>query len=183
MNPKARHIKITLIAFLLALSAQVNADTIKNNSFKRHEAKVNISQLLFTSIVVEYEYLLNSWSSVGMVAAYRLEFPSDLIFPYALLRIAFGSPTKVLGNYRLYLSRLHAQGFFLEGHLGIISKYEDLWPVRRVLSASSGFALGWKWYYPEFGISVDFVLGGGWLLGTEDSDGYLRWGLTLGKRF
>jgi hypothetical protein len=175
--------KITLIALLFAFSWQANAQNSETPDLKRNELKLDVVHVLFKVAKIEYEYWLNDWSSVGVVGFYN--FGSGLLNG--------GEPlwrTKVLGTYRLYFGKNPMQGFFLEGTAGIVSgSVSDGWfsssTHTKYTAFGVGVAVGWKWYIPQSGITLDLTYGLGRLLhDNEDAPPvYLRMGICVGKRF
>ena len=170
---------------LFALNWQVNAQREEFSLQNRNEVKLDVAYLLGLTLKVEYERLLNDWSSVGVVVLQNFSSGPQ----------QFG--TQVLGFYRLYFGRQPVSGFFLEGNLGITHGYDGHyywiggWRPRESYTAFGlGLALGWKWYIPRSGIVLDIFVGGGRLV-RENNDranydrvmGYPRVGITIGRRF
>ena len=174
--------KITLIALLLALSWQTHAQKTENPDAKRHELKLDVAYVLAKVAKIEYEYWLNDWSSIGVVGFYN--FGSGFLNG--------GEPIwriKVLGTYRLFFGKNPMQGFFLEGNTGIISgSTVDNWlggKPEKYTAFGVGLAIGWKWYIPQSGITLDLTYGFGRLFNDNEDvvPIYLRMGVTVGKRF
>jgi hypothetical protein len=172
--------KITLIALLLVMSWQINAQSENISDFDRNELKLDVVHILFSMVKAEYEYWLNDWSSIGLVGLYN--FGSGLFNG--------GEPlwrTKVLGTYRLFFSKNPMQGFFLEGTAGIISgSTVDTWlggKPEKYTAFGAGIAIGWKWYIPKSGITLDLTYGAGRLFNNDDPLFYPRMGVCVGKRF
>jgi len=175
--------KITIIAVLLALTWQANAQQERSEVplENRHEIKLDPAHLIAGTLRIDYEYLLNDWSSVGLGVFYNFSRTNDYGTYYR---------TKFLGFYRLYFGRRPSSGFFLEGNLGVVSGfYSDWWssyPSNRgdFTAFGTGIALGWKWYIPRAGIVLDVFGGGGRLFGGDDRPNmYPRFGISVGKRF
>ncbi|MDR1951132.1 MAG: DUF3575 domain-containing protein [Bacteroidales bacterium] len=176
--------KIMLIALLFALSWQANAQISEIPDFKRNELKLDVIYILFSTVKVEYEHWLNDWSSVGVVGFYN--FGSGFLNG--------GEPlwrSKVLGTYRLYFNKNPMQGFFLEGTAGIISgSTVDNWlggTPKRYTAFGAGVAIGWKWFIPQSGVTLDLTYGLGRMFVDSSNEDvvpiYLRVGATVGKRF
>jgi len=175
--------KITLIALLFALIWQANAqisESFENPILKKHELKLDLPYLLLGAFKVEYEYLLNSRSSIGAVGILNPSFVLKDDNPLV--------KTQFLGFYRWYfLEKFVASGLFLEGNLGVTSGYwndrHDSHKLGKYTSFGCGGALGWK-HVNKRGITLDIFGGFGVLLTDEASPGfYPRVGICLGKRF
>jgi len=171
--------KLTLIVMLFALTWQVTAQNYENSLQNRNEIKLDPVYLLLSILKVEYEYLLNDWSSMGLVALYNFSNREEMIWQ-----------TQVLGLYRLYFGKMPASGFFLEGGLGVTSGYT--FPISFVIGPSgserytafgANIAVGWKWYIPKSGVTLDLVYGIGRLYNNDDPLIYPRMGILVGKRF
>jgi len=174
--------KITFIAVLFALSWQANAQNLE----RRNELKICPVHLIAGSLRIDYERLINDWSSVGATGLYS--------FANAFSDVDFGNRIRgqFLGFYRLYFGRREpASGFFLEGNLGVtVGTYYSLSFFHRpdpvnYTAFGAGVALGWKWYIPRSGIVLDLFVGGGRLFNdSEDGpNGFPRAGISVGKRF
>lgn len=182
--------KIVFAALLLAIGWQVQAQTSETALLKRNELKVDVSALLGATLKVEYEYLLNDWSSAGAVALYSFDSSYD--------EFSFGYDTQVLGTYRLFFGKKPTSGFFLEANCGITSGMHDYYDYddyysngyyyngnyyeKRTAWFGVGIALGWKYHIPQPNIVLDIFFGAGRLFGDE-IDAYLRTGICIGKRF
>ena len=176
--------KITFIAVLLALIWQANAQQQRQDiSFtNRHELKLCPAHLIGGSIRIDYEFLLNDWSSVGASGLYS----------FSRIFSGYGSWTRgqVLGLYRLYFGRQPVSGFFLEGNFGVTmgSYYGwEFWSTRERIDYTAfglGMALGWKWYIERSGIVLDLFVCGGRLFNDSEGPGaFPRAGITVGRRF
>ena len=174
--------KITLIAVLFALFWQASAENLE----RRNELKICPAHLLAGSLRIEYERLLNDFSSVGLTGLYSFSSLSSHRYDSRL-------EGQVLGFYRLYFGRRDpASGFFLEGNMGVTmgSHYHwrgGSWGSERVhyTSFGIGLALGWKWYIQRPGIVLDIFAGGGRLFNDDNrrASGFPRVGVTIGRRF
>jgi len=174
--------KITFIAVLFALSWQANAQNLE----RRNELKICPAHLIGGSLRIDYERLINDWSSFGATGLYS--------FSNTFSNTTFDSRIRgqFLGFYRLYFGRREpVSGFFLEGNMGVTTGSHYPWrggwyPERVNYTAFGiGLALGWKWYIPRPGIVLDVFVGGGRLF-TDDSritSGFPRMGITVGRRF
>ena len=170
--------KITLIVLSLSLTWQINAQTSENFLQKRNELKLDVAYFFVPALKIEYEFLLNNWSSIGLYAFHN--FRSAPIFK-----------NQILGNYRVYLGLLPDKGgFFIEGNLGLFHGYNS-WDLfepypKNHTAFGIGFALGWKWYIRKSDIVFEIFAGTGGLFSNNDRSngrGYPRLGICVGKRF
>jgi len=173
--------KIALIVLLFAFYWQANGQREEVSLQNRHEVKLDPAHLIGSVIRIDYEYLLNDWSSAGLSVHYNFS-SSDRPVDEPIFRVM------VLGFYRLYFGRQPVSGFFLEGNLGIISGADDrVWPMpyrpENYTAFGAGIALGWKWYIPRSGIVLDIFAGGGRLFNNDRVGGFPRVGIAVGKRF
>jgi hypothetical protein len=113
--------KIVLFTFLLATTisfAQEKEATYPQDVNKKYEVKLNaFSLIVFSSLDVSYEYLLNKDSSFGVGVFYNFnDVNDDLYYPKKF---------SVTPYYRWYFSETRfARGFFVEG-FGMLNTYED----------------------------------------------------------
>ena len=178
--------KITLIALLFALIWQVNAQTLENSLQRKNEVKLDVAYLIGGAIKVEYEYLLNDYSSIGISALYNFDTRNNNGYPRVY-------KAQVLGIYRLYFGKEPIRGFFLEGNFGLIHGEYTIytqnwpWPTEKYTAFGAGIALGWKWHMPNSNIVLDIFCGLGRKLGGSDvvnrGWAYPRAGIAIGKRF
>lgn len=180
------------IAILLALvSFGINAQEVIKKT-KSNEIKLNVfNTLIFKSVDVTYEYLLNDASAVGLsfFANMNNEFNDG---PNYNEKIA------VTPYYRHYFSRKYAMGFFMEA-FGMFntqeietiyyypeSDYESNTGIDQSNNFALGFALGGK-FVSSRGFIFEFFGGIGRNLFT--SSDYIstefvpRLGINLGYRF
>ena len=170
---------ILVIALLLVAGLHTNAQEQEISNLKKNELKVDVAFILGATLKVEYEHLLNDWSSLGAMTAYNFSEDnfSDMRF-------------QMLGFYRLYFGKNPITGFFLEGNMGITSvdDYQYIYPsydARKTTNTAFGvgIAIGWKWHIAQSNIVLD-IFGGAGRLFTENSDrAYPRMGICVGKRF
>ena len=147
----------------------------------KHELKLDVAHVFMPVIKIEYENLLNDWSSFGAVGLIGINSDADVAIP----------THQLLGLYRLYFGRNPLQGFFFEGSLGISAgNYEhgtgsglfSQNELRQYTAFGAGIALGWKWYIPKPNIVLELFQGVGRLF--HDTAGfYIRYGICVGKRF
>ena len=168
---------ILVFALLLVAGLRTNAQEQEISNLKKNELKVDVAFILGATLKVEYEHLLNDWSSLGAMTAYNFSGDfSDMRF-------------QMLGFYRLYFGKQPVTGFFLEENMGITSVdyYQYVYPYdeRKTTNTSFGvgIAIGWKWHIAQSNIVLD-IFGGAGRLFTENSDrAYPRMGICVGKRF
>jgi hypothetical protein len=167
---------------LFALSWQMSAQVSETASFARHELKMDLTYLLvLPAFKVEYEYLLNTESSIG-VSAMVNPLRDNPLHKY-----------QFLGFYRLYFGEKPGSGFFLEGNMGITAidrwrlvNHHPVWENKAKFGL--GIAVGKK-FVTQSGVVVDLFVGVGRILETESKDIYNdrklypRVGITVGKRF
>jgi len=172
--------KITLIAVLFALIWQANAENLE----RRNELKLCPAHLLAGTLRIDYERLLNDFSSVGLTGFYAFSSLSSHTYRNRL-------EGQLLGFYRLYFGRQPVSGFFLEGNMGLnIGRHYSWgpWGIPRrerehYATFGIGLAVGWKWYIPRPGIVLDVFVGGGRVFNDDRMDGFPRMGVTVGRRF
>lgn len=112
------------IALLLSLFAttisftQQKEEAYPQDINKKHELKLNaFSLIVFSSLDVSYEYLLNKDSSFGVGVFYNFnDINNDLYYPKKFSLTPY---------YRWYFTESRfARGFFVEG-FGMLNTYED----------------------------------------------------------
>ncbi|MCL2682612.1 MAG: hypothetical protein FWE63_03875 [Bacteroidales bacterium] len=159
--------KITLIALLLALTWQVNAQTNEIPNLVKNEFKIDAAYLLGLAFKVEFERLINDQSSLGIVALGNPN--SDPAYGYQLL-----------GFYRLYFGKEYASGFFLEGNFGITG-------AKNYTVPGVGLAIGQK-FVTKSNVTLDVFIGLGRVFEIDRYRYYApsiypRVGVCIGKRF
>lgn len=113
--------KITLLLLLVATTisfAQQKEAAYPQDVNKKYEVKLNaFSLIVFSSLDVSYEYLLNKDSSFGVGVFYNFnDINNDLYYPKRF---------SITPYYRWYFSETRfARGFFVEG-FGMLNTYED----------------------------------------------------------
>jgi hypothetical protein len=177
MKTKILFVLLMLIAGF-CVSAQEPAHYEYFNEYKRNEVKVDVAHLLFATLKVEYEYLLNDWSGAGAAALYN--FTKDS--PFSEIR------SQLVGFYRLYFGKQPVSGFFLEGNMGLISYegYNYNYQYNNYNISTSfgvGIALGRKWHNERSNIVLDIFVGLGRTFNKEHEIVYPRLGICVGKRF
>ncbi|MDR1681055.1 MAG: hypothetical protein LBS12_04635 [Prevotellaceae bacterium] len=174
-----------LPAMAQATQGNVLPDSVA--TFPRNELKVNLLLLFLPALNVEYEYLLNDESAIGVSAQARLSEKYYLI------------PYEALGFYRFYFGKKPAAGFFMEISGGVYAfeketyydplvypgydpLYNRLGELRREshVTGCLGATVGGK-FLTKRNVVVELYLGFSRSLAYEH---YIpRMGITLGKRF
>ncbi|WP_299012589.1 DUF3575 domain-containing protein [uncultured Polaribacter sp.] len=155
---------------------------------KNHEIKLNaFSLIVFSTIDVSYEKLLNKDSSYGISLFYNFATPdSDLYFPKKFSLTPY---------YRWFFTETrYARGFFVEG-FGMLNTYEETLyyfdSTNDETISETGFALGISVggkFIIKSGFTAEVYLGIGRNLFNSDND-FLennivtRGGISLGYRF
>jgi hypothetical protein len=183
---------LSTLLFLITFTAFSQADS---TYVKHHEVKINaFNILIFKTIDLSYEYLINEESSVGVSLLFNLN-DEDTDGPYYNETFAF-TPF-----YRRYFSKKYAQGFFMEG-FGMYNKqqsyyyeYDIAGPDGTVRSYTTdqktdnfalGISLGAK-FVSERGFAFEFLAGVGRNIFTSNNDYNTefvpRFATSLGYRF
>lgn len=147
-----------------------------------HELKFNIAYAIAGIPEIDYEYILNDNMGIGMTAGVSIE-KSDKM----QLRSEF------IPNIRMYFGKNRASGFFIEANTGMFSisdpkdNYDSLGiylntEYNKSLSFGFGASVGMK-LLTKSNVVGEVILGGGRLFGSSSTGGYLRLGITIGKRF
>ena len=149
-----------------------------------NEIKVNVLYLVLGMPEISYERLITDNMGVGLSTMISVD--DDIDMKYG-----------VLANYRLYFGNKKANGFFIEGNMGVIveetgtyyyvpSPVNDgyYYDIRKSNDAYFGLgaAVGAK-FLTRNGLLGEAYLGGGRLLSDKSSEFYPRIGITIGKRF
>jgi hypothetical protein len=190
--------KIALFTFLLATTisfAQEKEATYPQDVNKKYEVKLNaFSLIVFSSLDVSYEYLLNKDSSFGIGVFYNFnDVDNDLYYPKRF---------SITPYYRWYFSETRfARGFFVEG-FGMLNTYEDNYyydyngnyngdqPIKET-DFALGVSVGGK-FIIKSGFTAEIYGGVGRNLFNNDSnnnnvnfsnDLITRGGISLGYRF
>jgi hypothetical protein len=191
--------KIVLFTFLLATTisfAQEKEEIYPQDVNKKYEIKLNaFSLIVFSSLDVSYEYLLNKDSSFGVGVFYNFnDINDDLYYPKKFSLTPY---------YRWYFSETRfARGFFVEG-FGMLNTYEDneysyyydnngnyidnSEPLKET-DFALGISVGGK-FIIKSGFTAEIYGGVGRNLFNKDNNSYLendlitRGGISLGYRF
>lgn len=186
--------KITLVfALLVSLAsiAQEKEITYPQDVDKKHEIKLNaFSLIVFSSLDVSYEHLLNKDSSFGVGLFYNFNtIGDDMYFPKTF---------SITPYYRWFFSESRfARGFFVEG-FGMLNTYEDEFYYygsnnTREVESQTDFALGVSVggkFIIKSGFTAEIYLGVGRnLFSKGDENKFIennlitRGGISLGYRF
>jgi len=155
------------------LSAQEDVDLTK-----RSELKVNGLYLIIGAFEIDYEYILNDESSVGVSVTAVFE---DSDYNWG-----------ITPHYRLFFGKQPAQGFFVEGHASLFNAetYDYIYNPNggqvlreNITTGGIGIAVGGKFRTSR---NVIVEVNGG--IGRIFSDSlfdtvYPRFGINIGKRF
>ena len=178
--------KITLVFLLFTTIFYAQQD---EQHIRKHEVKGNaFNILIFKSIDLSYEYLINEESSVGATVLFNLnDTYSD--GPNYYEQFAF-TP-----YYRRFFSRKYAWGFFMEAFGMYNTQEDDIYyyyedrttsNTNRTNNFALGISLGAK-FVSQRGFVFEFFAGVGRNLFTSDSRYNIefvpRLGINLGYRF
>lgn len=161
----------------LSKSIQIRARAIGHTG--NNEIKLNLLYMSLGIPEISYERLVADNMGVGVSTMVSLTNDETLRFG-------------ILADYRLYFGNNKANGFFIEGNSGLISK-KDTYYYYNVNNESGviektkaylglGAACGAK-FLTRNGFLGEAYLGVDRLLGNGSEDFYPRIGITLGKRF
>lgn len=143
---------------------------------KRSELKINGLYLLLGGLELDYEYILNEESSLGVSATYF--FDDDVEFNWG-----------ITPHYRLFFGNQPALGFFVEGQVSVFGResYDytsSVFRTENVTSIGGGIAVGGK-FKSKRDVVVEVYAGLGRVIGNDvfDIEAYPRLGINIGKRF
>jgi hypothetical protein len=185
-----KKISLLLMIILSSLSAtaQENTEMYPQDVDKKHELKLNaFSLIVFSSLDVSYERLLNKDSSFGISVFYNFNsVDNNLYYPKKF---------SITPYYRWFFTETRfARGFFVEG-FGMLNSYEEelfFFDSRTETEQETDFALGISVggkFIIKSGFTAEVYLGIGRNLfnnGTDsliDNDLITRGGISLGYRF
>jgi len=145
---------------------------------KRTEVKVNGLYLILGGLELDYEYILNEESSIGVsVTAF---FDDDVEYNWG-----------ITPHYRLFFGNQPALGFFVEGHASIFEYNDYLISFNgsgstitndNKIFAGLGLSVGGK-FKTKRDVVVEVVAGLGRTFSDDSLGGYPRFGINIGKRF
>jgi hypothetical protein len=186
-----KKIVLFILLFTITISfAQEKEETYPQDINKKYEVKLNaFSLIVFSSLDVSYEYLLNKDSSFGVGVFYNFnDVNADLYYPKKF---------SITPYYRWYFSETRfARGFFVEG-FGMLNTYEDqdyyydYYDNSRTIKETDfalGVSVGGK-FIIKSGFTAEIYGGVGRNLFNNDNNSPLendlitRGGISLGYRF
>jgi hypothetical protein len=188
-----KKIVLFILLFTITISfAQEKEETYPQDINKKYEVKLNaFSLIVFSSLDVSYEYLLNKDSSFGVGVFYNFnDVNADLYYPKKF---------SITPYYRWYFSETRfARGFFVEG-FGMLNTYEDqdyyydYYDNSRTIKETDfalGISVGGK-FIIKSGFTAEIYGGVGRNLFNNDNNNNVnfsndlitRGGISLGYRF
>ncbi|WP_299062603.1 DUF3575 domain-containing protein [uncultured Polaribacter sp.] len=177
-----------LVFFSTLMIAQENQKEEYPQDFnKKHEIKLNaFSLIVFSSLDVSYEKLINKDTSYGVSVFYNFnDIDNDFYFPKKISITPF---------YRWFFSETRfARGFFVEG-FGMLNHYEERnysFSSSKIESETDfalGVSVGGK-FIIKSGFTAEVLLGIGRNMFNNDANSFFdnsiisRGGISLGYRF
>lgn len=177
---------ILLISFIV--NAQEKEEKYPQDINKKHEVKINVSNLIiFSSLDATYERLLSKDASFGVSFFYNFnDVNSDIYFPKKFSLTPY---------YRWFFTESrYARGFFVEG-FGMLNTYEDEvfyfsdgnTQTKKETDFALGVSVGGK-FIIKSGFTAEIYLGVGRNLFNKndnfiDNEIVTRGGISLGYRF
>ncbi|TXD46853.1 DUF3575 domain-containing protein [Polaribacter sp. IC073] len=190
---KKNILMLLLVVASLQITAQEKGEIYPQDSNKKHEIKLNaFSLIVFSSLDISYEHLLNKDSSFGVGVFYNFnDINNDLYYPKKF---------SITPYYRWFFSETRfARGFFVEG-FGMLNSYEEeLYyygspsKIEKETDFALGVSVGGK-FIIKSGFTAEVYLGIGRNLfnnsNNDDDNGdfinnniITRGGISLGYRF
>lgn len=178
---------LTLCLLTQSFRAQEKDEKYPQDINKKHELKLNaFSLIVFSSIDLSYEYLLNKDSSFGASIFFNFNDVNSTIY--------FPKKFSFTPYYRWFFSETRfARGFFVEG-FGMLNSYEDEiyffngnTEIKSEMNFALGISVGGK-FIIKSGFTAEVLLGVGRNLSKNNND-FLdneiisRGGISLGYRF
>ncbi|MFM7711085.1 MAG: hypothetical protein ACKO5C_09235 [Ferruginibacter sp.] len=173
-----------LIVFLLMTFGATAQQT--DRLTRMNEIRLNIPMTIAGLPEINYERLMDDNLGLGVSVAIAVDNPDRM--PYRTQLMTFG---------RLYFGKKKGTGFYIEANMAGVQqkdRYTD-WigvdslgiPTYKTIEEKSfnlgfGAAIGVK-LLAKNGYVGDLYAGGGRLFGTSVTNGYLRIGLAIGRRF
>jgi hypothetical protein len=164
-----------------SLSKAIEAQSAIIGHNGNNEIKLNLLYLALGLPEISYERLITDNMGVGLSAMAAIEDDQDLRYSF-------------LASYRLYFGAKKANGFFIEGNMGVFSEREVnytyvpendvFYQIEEGNHAYFGFgaAAGGK-FLTRNGFFGETYLGLGRLPENSRFEVYPRIGITIGKRF
>ncbi|PQB03235.1 hypothetical protein BST83_18160 [Polaribacter filamentus] len=188
-----KKIVLFILLFTTTISfAQEKEETYPQDINKKYEIKLNaFSLIVFSSLDVSYEYLLNKDSSFGVGVFYNFNDVNDNLY--------YPKKFSITPYYRWFFSETRfARGFFVEG-FGMLNTYKDDYyydyignynpnqPIKET-DFALGVSVGGK-FIIKSGFTAEIYGGVGRNLFNNDNNSPLdndlitRGGISLGYRF
>ncbi len=181
---------LSITLFILSTCAYAQKDSVaKSVAFQsaaighggNNEIKVNLLYLVLGLAEVSYERLVSDNMGIGVSAVVSVEGDQDVNYA-------------IINSYRLYFGNKKANGFFIEGNMGLISETKGTYYYE---PETNGFSQMTKSHHAYFGLGAaagakfltrngflgEAYLGAGRILGDNYTEFYPRLGITIGKRF
>lgn len=170
-----RSLLIQLFVFSFIFMHGQNED-----SFKKHEIKLNGLSLVTGSAEIGYDYIINDESSFGISGSVAFDDSTDL-------------RNSIFANYRFYFGNKRAAGFFAEAFGGLNTWRSEEFITTGLLAGfyededetnfGLGISIGGK-FITKGGLVADIYLGVARNFGASDGfEAIPRIGISLGKRF
>lgn len=172
--------KNIFLFIILILAVSLNAQEDKSVRIRSHEIKLNALMLVLGNPEVDYEYIINDNSAIGIAANVNLDNNKLISYNYM-----------VLPYYRLYVGKYSAAGFFFEINAGVVSEEVSRYDPNsgEVLKEDKvgfgpGVAIGGK-FLIKSSIVLEFFGGLGRNFSSDEYGSYAfpRVGVSVGKRF
>jgi hypothetical protein len=187
------------ILFILCLGASLlgfsqEPEKVEAGPQGKHELRLDAFEALaFSTIEINYEYVISKYSGAGAAISFNLGDESIT---------GYGENFAFIPYYRQYFlnkKEYGARGLFVEGNLNFAAgEYEDYYnsynpttgyydfqsTKENWFDAGIGLAIGQKWVSNN-GFTFEISAGGGrYLLNTDYApEGYFRGGVLVGYRF
>ena len=170
-----------LIIFCLCFFSAViaSAQDVSGERTRSHEIKINALNLVLGNPELDYEYLINRNSGVGL--SVNINMDKNEILPYNYMVTPF---------YRLYVGNREAAGFFFEGSLTVLEEDVSTYNMdgsttySKDLGFGPGIAIGAK-FLIKSSIVFEFYGGLGRNFSAKEygATTFPRLGVVIGKRF
>ena len=169
--------KYLVVICLVFCTIVINAQDAR---LKKNELKLNALMLVLGNPEIDYEYLINDNSGIGIAANVNLDNNKLISNNYM-----------VLPYYRLYVGKYSAAGFFFEINAGVVSeevyRYDPInfeQTKEDKVGFGPGVAIGGK-FLIRSSIVLEFFGGLGRNFSSDEYGSYAfpRVGVSIGKRF
>jgi len=171
--------KLVIMAGCLFIIWTASAQEVSIQKERKHEIKINALNLVLGNPELDYEYLINKNSGVGL--SVNVNMDKNEILPYNYMVTPF---------YRLYVGNRDAAGFFFEGSLTVLEEDLSIYNQDGTITYSKdigfgpGVAIGAK-FLIKSSIIFEFYGGVGRNFSARDygATTFPRIGVSIGKRF